>query len=146
MSARKGADLSPFGRELRHWRRVRGVSQLDLALEARTTTRHISFLETGRSRPSEEMVERLGEAMMIPLRERSLLMEAAGLTSRISETPLESGALRPFRDSLTRLLEQHSPYPAMVLDRHFDVVEANATGRAMLAGAEPPVNVVELTM
>ncbi len=105
----------------------------------------MSFLETGRSRPGAEMVDRLGEALAVPLRERNLLMEAAGLRPRIAETPLGAPAMGPFRESLTRLLSQHAPFPAMVIDRHFDVVEANEPARAMLGPGPDTINVVELT-
>ena len=143
LSVMATSEASPFGRELRHWRQVRGTSQLELALEAKTTSRHISFLETGRSRPSQRMIERLGHALSVPLRERNLMMEAAGLRPEIAETAIEAPGLEPFRQALRRLLDQHSPYPAMVLDRHFDVVDTNGAAAAML-GEGHPLNVVEL--
>jgi transcriptional regulator with XRE-family HTH domain len=117
---------SPFGTRLRQWRAARGVSQLALAGRIGSTSRHVSFLETGRSRPSTAMVLRLGEALDLPLRERNELLHAAGLAAEFPEASLGSVDLVPFRAAIDSLLTAHLPYPAMVLDRHWDVLMANA--------------------
>ena len=107
------------------------MSQLDLALEAETTARHISFLETGRSRPSAEMVIRLSEAIEIPLRERNRLLEGAGLAPAYPELELDAEVLEPHRIAMDRLLAAHEPYPALVIDRYSNVVAANAASVAL---------------
>lgn len=137
------AQTTPFGRALRHWRRLRGVSQLDLAGAAATTTRHLSFLETGRSRPSREMVERLADALVVPLRERNRLLEQAGLSPAYPEGDLAADDLAAFRTVIDRLLATHEPYPAFVIDRHWNLVTANAA-TARLFPHTPGVNIVRL--
>jgi transcriptional regulator with XRE-family HTH domain len=117
---------SPFGTRLRQWRAARGVSQLALAGRIGSTSRHVSFLETGRSRPSTAMVLRLAEALDLPLRERNELLHAAGLAAEYPEAALSSADLAPFRAAIDSLLTAHLPYPAMVLDRHWNVLIANA--------------------
>jgi len=136
---------SPFGRALRHWRRLRGVSQLELAATAGTASRHVSFLETGRSRPSAAMVERLGDALGVPLREHNRLLELAGLPAAYPEGDLAADDLAPFRRVVDQLLASHDPWPAFVLDRHWDVVRANAGARRFL-GDEPVPNLVDLAL
>jgi transcriptional regulator with XRE-family HTH domain len=123
--------LSPFGALLRSWRRERGVSQLDLALAADTTTRHVSFLETGRSRPSREMVLRLAEALDIGLRDRNRLLEGAGLPALYAREDLHGPQLRPFEQAIERLLHAHEPYPGLVVDGHWNVVAANDAAVAL---------------
>lgn len=117
--------MSPFGALLRSWRRERGVSQLDLALAADTTSRHVSFLETGRSRPSREMVLRLAEALEIGLRDRNRLLEGAGLAGVYPQEDLHGSALRPFEQAIERLMHAHEPYPALVIDGRWNVIAAN---------------------
>lgn len=129
-------ETTPFGKGLRHWRRVRGVSQLELAATAATTTRHVSFLETGRSRPSKEMVERLGDALQIPLRERNRLLEMAGLAATYPEGDLDADDLAPFQRVIDRLLDSHDPYPGFVVDRHWDMIDANRGAERFLAGIQ----------
>lgn len=126
-------ETSPFGRGLRHWRHLRGVSQLDVAATAGTTTRHVSFLETGRSRPSRQMVERLGDALQIPLRERNRLLEMAGLAPSYPEGDLTADDLAPFQRAIDRLLDSHEPYPGFVVDRHWNMVAANQGAERFLA-------------
>lgn len=123
---------APFGARLRHWRRRRGLSQLDLAQHAATTPRHVSFLETGRSRPSEGMVVRLSEALDVPLRARNDLLRSAGLPPMYAEHGLDDAVLGPYREVIRRLLDQQEPFPAFVLDRRWDVVEVNRGGRWLL--------------
>lgn len=121
---------SAFGALLREWRGLRGASQLALALEAGTSTRHLSFLETGRAGPSREMVLRLADALDVPLRERNALLEAAGFASLYRESALEAADLGPIRRVIALMLEAAEPFPAAVVDRGYDVVLANgALGR-----------------
>lgn len=121
----KGSRATPFGTLLRHWRRTLGISQLALASTSATTPRHVSFLETGRSRPSHDMVLRLGEALGLPLRERNRLLEAAGLAPAYRAESLTAPDLAPFRAAIDRLLSAHEPYPAMVVDGRWNVILAN---------------------
>ncbi|MBD8504900.1 helix-turn-helix domain-containing protein [Hoyosella sp. G463] len=135
MAAGGIAGPSEFGARIRQWRAHRGLSQLALAGRTATTSRHVSFLETGRSRPSPDMVLRIADALDVPLRERNALLRAAGLPPRYPEVPLQGGDLAPFRAVLARLLAAHLPYPAMVLDAHWNVLLANEAC-ARLYGAD----------
>jgi transcriptional regulator with XRE-family HTH domain len=130
-TARPAQSLSPFGALLRSWRRERGVSQLDLALAAATTTRYVSFLETGRSRPSRDMVLRLAEALDVSLRDRNRLLEGAGLPALYPREDLHGPQLRPFEQAIDRLLLAHEPYPGLVVDGHWNVVAANQAAVAL---------------
>ncbi|HZA82954.1 MAG TPA: helix-turn-helix transcriptional regulator [Actinomycetes bacterium] len=130
--SRQPAQPSPFGALLRRWRDHRGLSQLALATQAGTTTRHLSFLETGRSRPSQEMVLRVGQALGIPLREQNRLLAAAGLPPAYPEADLDDTDLAPFRAAIEQLLTAHLPYPAIVLDERWNVRMANAACAALL--------------
>jgi transcriptional regulator with XRE-family HTH domain len=138
-------ETSPFGRGLRHWRRLRGLSQLDLASTAATTTRHVSFLETGRSRPSRHMVDRLGDALQIPLRERNRLLEMAGLAATYPQGDLTDDDLAPFTRAIDRLLASHEPYPGFVVDRHWNMVAANQ-GTERFLGDTAERNTVRLVL
>jgi transcriptional regulator with XRE-family HTH domain len=138
-------ETTPFGRGLRHWRRLRGVSQLDLASTAATTTRHLSFLETGRSRPSRQMVDRLGDALQIPLRERNRLLEMAGLAATYPQGELSDDDLAPFQRAIDRLLVSHEPYPGFVVDRHWNMVATNR-GTERFLGATQERNTVRLVL
>ncbi|MFD7712203.1 helix-turn-helix domain-containing protein [Streptomyces sp. NPDC059786] len=136
---------------LRGWRERRRVSQLDLALRAGSSARHISFVETGRARPSEEMVLRLAEHLDVPVRERNALLLAAGFAPRFRETPLGDPSLDGVRQGLERLLQGYEPYPALVVDAAYDVVAANqGIGMLMEGVAEtlltPPLNAMRLTL
>jgi transcriptional regulator with XRE-family HTH domain len=125
---------SPFGARLRYWRGLRGASQMALALQAGTTSRHVSFLETGRSRPSREMVIRLSEVLDLSLRDRNRLLEAAGLAPAYLEAPVGAGELEPFRIAIERMLEAHEPYPAVVVDAHWNVLAINRPASALFGG------------
>ncbi|HUL66566.1 MAG TPA: helix-turn-helix transcriptional regulator [Burkholderiaceae bacterium] len=122
-----------FGGLLRAWRSSRGRSQLALALDAGISSRHLSYMETGRARPSREMVLTLAQALEIPLRDRNDLLEAAGFAALYRETPLDAPALGPVRDALSVLLNGSEPNPAFVVNRRYDILDANATGRWMLS-------------
>ncbi len=120
-------DLAPseLGTLLRHWRSVRGMSQLDLASEAGSTPRYVSFVETGRSNPSRQMVVRLARALGVPLRERNELLLAAGFAPLYSREALDSPLLRRVEAALTSMLDQHDPLPAVVMDRAWNLQRAN---------------------
>jgi transcriptional regulator with XRE-family HTH domain len=139
-----------LGELLRRWRRLRGKSQLDLALDARTTQRHLSFVETGRAQPSRPMVVRLARALDVPLRERNELLLAAGYAPLYAAPPVDGPERDRARMALASMLTQHEPFPAVVMDRGWNVVEANAgAGRlfgSLLAPEPMPevANVLEL--
>src|SRR5262245_30149731 len=109
---------SPFGLQLRRWRQHRGLSQLGLASRVASTSRHVSFLETGRSRPNRPMVLRLCEALDVPLRERNALLHAAGLPAAYPQRDLAGPDLAPYRRAIERMLTAHQPFPAMVVDAY----------------------------
>jgi transcriptional regulator with XRE-family HTH domain len=136
---------------LRDWRRRRRLSQLDLALEAGVSARHLSFLETGRSRPSREMLLHLAEELDVPLRDRNRLLLAAGYAPAYGERALDAPEMEPVRDALALVLEGHDPYPAAVVDRRWELVAGNRGLGLLAAGAapellEPPVNVMRLSL
>jgi len=144
-------DREPLGTLLRDWRRRRRLSQLDLALEAGVSARHLSFLETGRSRPSREMVLHLAERLDVPLRDRNQLLLAAGFAPAYGERGLDAPALAPVRDAIARIVDGHEPFPAVVVDRWWNLVAANRGMTLFTAGAapellEPPVNVLRLAL
>lgn len=137
MTARPASgQTSSFQTMCRHWRQTRKLSQLDLALAANVSQRHVSWLETGRSRPSREMVLRLSEAMDIPLRDRNLLFQAAGYAASYRETDLDQPDMAPVRDALQRILSHHSPLPAVVVDRYWNIKLRNQVAEHMLALAD----------
>jgi transcriptional regulator with XRE-family HTH domain len=141
--------VRPVGDHLRAWRQRRRLSQLDLALDAEISTRHLSFLETGRSTPSREMVLHLAEQLEIPLRERNVLLNAAGYAPVFLERPLDDPALQAARKAVDLVLQGHEPYPALAVDRHWTLVAANRAVAPLLVGADaallqPPVNVLRL--
>src|SRR4051812_39079615 len=143
--------MSDVGVMLRDWRRQRRLSQLDLALEAGVSTRHLSFVETGRSRPSPEMVEHLAEQLDVPLRDRNRLLLAAGYAPAYRERTLDEPEMGPVREALDRVLAGHEPYPAVVVDRGWNVVAANASVGVLLEGVapellEPPANVLRISL
>src|SRR5262249_9432788 len=113
------------GALLRDWRQRRNLSQLELALRSAVSARHLSFIETGRAKPSREMVLHLAERLDVPLRERNRILLAAGFAPVFGERSLEEGEMAPAREALERFLSAHEPYPAAVVDRHWNVVAAN---------------------
>ncbi|WP_144184410.1 helix-turn-helix domain-containing protein [Elioraea rosea] len=140
-----------FGALLRSWRERRRLSQLALALEGGISSRHLSYIETGRASPSREMVLRLAEQLDIPLRERNRLLLSAGFAPAFAERGLDDPTLAQMRAMVTRILEAHAPFPAVAIDRHWHLVAANAAVPPLLAGAaeallKPPVNVLRLTL
>ncbi|MGW5329234.1 helix-turn-helix domain-containing protein [Streptomyces sp. NPDC004014] len=150
-SAASTADKGQVGRLLRSWRERRRVSQLELALRADSSARHISFIETGRSRPSEEMVLRLAEHLQVPVRERNALLLAAGYAPHYPETPLDDPALDALRDGMERLIQGYEPYPALVVDAGYTVVASNRGIAMLLEGVAeelmtPAPNAMRLTL
>lgn len=135
---------TPFGAALRRRRLARGWSQLELSLSSRTTSRHVSFLETGRSRPSPDMVARLTAALELPLRERNVLFRAAGLAPVYPESSLESDDLTAFRAVIDRMLHSHEPFPAYAVDGHWNIVRTNSAAGVFLAATEER-NAIRLT-
>jgi transcriptional regulator with XRE-family HTH domain len=126
------------GELLRDWRQRRRLSQLDLAVEADVSARHLSFVETGRSRPSRELVVHLAEHLEVPLRERNALLLAAGYAPVYTETPLDSPSMAPVRDALDTILAGHEPFPAVIVDRRWDLVSANRPALQLLAAGVSP--------
>jgi transcriptional regulator with XRE-family HTH domain len=136
---------------LRDWRRRRRLSQLDLALEAGVSARHLSFVETGRSRPSPDMLMHLAEQLDVPLRDRNGMLLAAGYAPKYAEHDLDDPAMSPVREALDRVLKGHEPYPAFVVDRAWEMVAANRAATFLLEGVadhllQPPVNVLRLAL
>ena len=123
---------------LRDWRQRRRLSQLDLAVEADVSARHLSFVETGRSRPSRELVVHLAEHLEVPLRERNALLLAAGYAPVYAETPLDSPSMGRVRDALDTILAGHEPFPAVIVDRRWDLVAANRPALQILADGVAP--------
>jgi transcriptional regulator with XRE-family HTH domain len=145
------APASSVGELLRGWRQRRHRSQLDLATDAEVSTRHLSFVETGRSRPSRELVLHLAEHLEVPVRERNALLLAAGYAPVHRETPLDDAAMGPVRVALDRLLEAHAPFPALIVNRRHELVLANGPAAAFLEGIapsllEPPINVLRVSL
>ncbi len=125
---------SPFGEQLRQWRRRAGLSQLQLAAQASTTSRHVSFIETGRSRPGHELVLRLARALDVPLRERNALLAAAGLAPTYTSHALADAEMRPISLVIERVLKGHDPYPAWVFARGLRPLASNAAAERIFPG------------
>jgi transcriptional regulator with XRE-family HTH domain len=139
-----------IGDHLREWRQRRHLSQLDLAGDAEISARHLSFVETGRSAPSRDMVLRLAERLDVPLRERNVLLVAAGFAPAFSQRSLDDPELKPARAAIDLVLRAHEPNPALAVDRHWNLVASNRMVAPLLAGiaAEmlaPPLNVLRLS-
>jgi transcriptional regulator with XRE-family HTH domain len=146
-----GMNVQPVGELLREWRQRRRLSQLDLAGEADISTRHLSFVETGRSQPSRETLLHLAEQLAVPLRERNVLLVAAGFAPVFPERPLSDPALVKAREAIELVLKGHEPYPALAVDRHWTMVVSNAAVPRLLGGVDPallqsPVNVLRLSL
>ena len=143
------SQAAPFGTLLRRWREQRRLTQSDLALAADSSTRHLSYLETGRSQPSREMIMRLSEYLQVPLRERNLLLLAAGFAPAFQERSLAE--LEVAKSAIDRILKAHLPYPAFAVDRHWNVVLSNAALPQLYEGCSaellrPPVNAMKLIL
>lgn len=147
----RAATTNRLGEMLREWRSRRRLSQLDLALEAEISPKHLSFLETGRAKPSREMVLHLAEHLAIPLRERNKLLTAAGFAAVYSDRALDDEALQTARNTIDMILKAHEPNPALAIDLRWNLLAANRTAGALLHSVpafllEPPINVLRLSM
>ncbi|WP_405762892.1 helix-turn-helix domain-containing protein [Streptomyces sp. NBC_00045] len=136
---------------LRTWRERRGISQLELAGRADSSSRHISFIENGRSRPSRDMVLRLADHLDVPVRDRNALLLAAGYAPHYAQTPLDDPSMGTLREGLERLLTGYEPYPALIVDAAYDVVAANRGIAMLLDGLPghllaPPLNAMRITL
>ena len=136
---------------IREWRVRRRRSQMDLALDAGVSTRHLYFVETGRARPSPELVLALARHLDVPLRDRNTMLLAAGYAPRFSHRPLDDAAMAPIRASIQRMLDAHLPYPGLAVDRGWNMVMANEAALLLTAGVDPAlleghVNVYRLTL
>ncbi|UWZ86785.1 helix-turn-helix domain-containing protein [Occallatibacter riparius] len=139
------------GKMVRSWRELRRFSQLDLALEAEVSQRHLSFIESGRATPSREMVLHLAERLEVPFRERNVMLLAAGYSPVYGDRRLEDPTLAHARTALELLLKAHEPYPALTVDRHWNIVGANAALGALLEGVaaellKPPANALRISL
>jgi transcriptional regulator with XRE-family HTH domain len=141
-----------IGDLLRDWRQRRRLSQLELSLQAAVSSRHLSFVETGRARPSRELVLHLAERLDVPLRERNALLLAAGYAPRYRESELDAEEMAPVREALDRILAGHEPFPAVVVDGRWNLGAANRPALAILADGvaagllEPPANALRLSL
>jgi len=138
-----------IGEHLREWRQRRHLSQLDLAVDAEISARHLSFVETGRSAPSREMVLKLAERLDVPLRERNVLLVSAGFAPAFPQRSLDDPALKSAREAINLVLKAHEPNPALAYDRHWNLVSANRTVAPLLDGVPQrllgqPFNILKL--
>lgn len=154
-AARTGRALSSgmtsVGTLIRDWRQRRHLSQLELACDAEISTRHLSFIETGRATPSRDMVLRLAERLDVPLRARNTLLVSAGFAPIYLERPLTDPALHVALTAIEHLLSAHAPFPALAVDRHWTLVTANDAARGLMTGVDaslltPPINVLRLSL
>src|SRR3954452_19909022 len=149
--ARRMSSAPPVGVLLRDWRQRRRLSQLDLALEAGVSTRHLSFVETGRARPSPEMVLHLADELEVPLRERNRLLLAAGYAPVYEERALDEPEMQPVHDAIQLVLDGHDPYPAITVDRGWALVAHNRAAGVLMEGLPddllaPPMNVLRASL
>ncbi|MFE0645357.1 helix-turn-helix domain-containing protein [Streptomyces sp. NPDC058877] len=140
-------EVPPVGALLRTWRERRRFSQQELSNRSRVSTRHLSRVETGKAHPTPEMLMHLSESLDVPLRDRNRILLSAGYAPRYQDRQLDDASIAVVMDGLRRLLDAHLPYPALLLDDHWDIVDANAAVDRLLTGCapellEPPVNVV----
>src|SRR5579862_4732168 len=140
-----------IGDHLREWRQRRHLSQLDLAGDADISARHLSYVETGRAAPSREMVLRLAERLDVPLRERNALLVAAGFAPMYRQRSLDDPAMAAARRAVDLVLKGHEPFPALAVDRHWNLVAHNALVPLLMEGAAPellqaPINVLRLSL
>jgi transcriptional regulator with XRE-family HTH domain len=144
-------NASTVGTQLRAWRLRRRLSQMELAANAEISTRHLSYLETGRANPSREMVLRLTAKLEVPLRDRNAFLIAAGYAPMYRQRSLEDPALAAAKQAVELILRSHEPFPALTIDRHWNLVSANRIVPQLLTGVDssllrPPVNVLRLTL
>ena len=143
--------MAMIGEQLRSWRERRRASQLDLSLRAGISARHLSFVETGRSRPSSGLILRLSEELDVPLRDRNALLLAAGFAPAYPEHGLDTPPLSAVTEAMRQVITAHMPNPALAVDGHWELVDANDAVDLLLAGAaaellEPPINALRLSL
>ena len=139
--------VTNFGRYMKQWRLQRGLSQLDLAVRAEVSQRHVSFIETGRSRPRKDVVHKVAEALEVPLRDRNILLEAAGLAPSYPEVQLSDEAAEPFSRAVQMMLKAHEPYPAYVINRWWEMIDANTAGRRIFPQTDDgPISLVDAVL
>jgi len=146
--------VQPFGGLLRHWRRQRGWSQLELACQSEVSQRHISFLESGRSQPSRAMVLHLATVLAVPLRQQNVMLSGAGFAPVYSEHDLSAPELAPIQQAIAAMLHQQDPYPALVMDRYWTLLQANQGAQTLMAWLlgnrisyfEQPLNMMRLML
>ena len=152
MATRRPSVRPAVGLLLRDWRRRRRLSQLDLALEAEVSARHLSFVESGRARPSRELVLQLASQLDVPLREQNALLMAAGFAPAYSEAPFDGREMTPVRDALERILEGHEPFPALAVDGRWNLASVNRPAGALLTAGlvpellAPPANALRIAL
>jgi transcriptional regulator with XRE-family HTH domain len=139
------------GELVRFWRTQRGLTQMELALDANLSTKHLSFVETGRSRPSRQLLIHLTQRLDLPIAERNRLLLAGGFAPPYLEQPFDGETMRPLRESLSRLLEAHEPNPALIVDGLWNLIEANRAASLLWAGVDPellkpPINMLRLAV
>src|SRR6202012_3107421 len=144
-------ELVPVGQLLRSWRERRMLTQLELALRAEVSARHLSFVETGRSRPTSEMILRLARHLDVPLRERNVLLLSGGYAPAFPVSQLDDPPLRAVHEAIEHVLRGHEPYPAVVIDARWELVSANGAVSLLTRDVaaellEPPVNVLRLSL
>jgi transcriptional regulator with XRE-family HTH domain len=149
VAARTELEPETAGELIRFWRRRRGLSQLELSLDAKVSTKHLSFVETGRSSPSRQLLVHLAQHLDLPIAERNRLLLAGGFAPPYLELPYDGDVMRPLRESLERLLEAHEPNPALIVDGLWNVIESNRAASLLWDGVdpellEPPVNLLRL--
>jgi transcriptional regulator with XRE-family HTH domain len=143
--------MTSVGSLLRDWRQRRHLSQLDLACDAEISTRHLSFIETGRSTPSRDMVLRLAERLDVPLRARNTLLVSAGFAPTYPERPLSDPAMTAAMTAIEHLLRAHEPFPAIAIDRHWTLIASNTAARSLMTGVDPAlltpsINVLRMSL
>ena len=152
MNALIASDARTIGKHIRDWRQRRRMSQLEFALDVKISQKHLSFIESGRSSPSREMVLRLAEHLNVPLRERNMMLLAAGYAPVFPERRLDDPALQAARTAIDLLLKAHEPFPAIAIDRHWTLMASNAVVPVLLelvadkSLLEPPVNVLRVSL
>ncbi|NQY95664.1 MAG: helix-turn-helix transcriptional regulator [Henriciella sp.] len=140
--------MTQFADALKTWRKARRYSQLELAHEAEVSSRHLSFLETGRAKPSREMIQRLGDALGLPLAVRNHLLAQAGFAARYPQREWSSAEMAPIRQAVDYTLRQHAPYPAIAVDRHWTILQMNAPAEQLLSliGARVGLSLLDLML
>lgn len=140
--------MTQFSDALKTWRKARRYSQLELAHEADVSSRHLSFLETGRANPSRDMIQKLGEALSLPLAVRNQMLAQAGFAARYPQRDWSSDEMAPIREAVDYMMRQHAPYPAIAVDRHWTILQMNAPAELLLGmfGARVGLSLLDLVL